>query len=238
MVADGDECRIFSAVKDLMVKDGYKFAAAPLLCGLVALFLHWNWLGGVLLVLGAFVLYFFRDPQRTIPADPDAIVSPADGRVMEVVEEPFGGTPGCRISVFLSIFDVHVNRTPVAGRISEIQYRKGQFYAAMRGRASEENEQNVIHVSSERGEVVFKQIAGLLARRIVFYPQVGDLLQRGQRVGLIKFGSRVDVLFDADARLQVKVGDRVRGGSTVIAYLPAQSELVAAGGASANESAR
>jgi phosphatidylserine decarboxylase len=217
MVADGDECRIFSAVKDLMVKDGYKFAAAPLLCGLVALFLHWNWLGGVLLVLGAFVLYFFRDPQRTIPADPDAIVSPADGRVMEVVEEPFGGTPGCRISVFLSIFDVHVNRTPVAGRISEIQYRKGQFYAAMRGRASEENEQNVIHVSSERGEVVFKQIAGWIARRILCWKAVGDSVTRGERVGMIRFGSRVDIWLPAGAEILVRPGQHVAGGSSVLA---------------------
>jgi phosphatidylserine decarboxylase len=217
MVADGDECRIFSAVKDLMVKDGYKFAAAPLLCGLVVLFLHWNWLGGVLLVLGAFVLYFFRDPQRTIPADPDAIVSPADGRVMEVVEEPFGGTPGCRISVFLSIFDVHVNRTPVAGRISEIQYRKGQFYAAMRGRASEENEQNVIHVSSERGEVVFKQIAGWIARRILCWKAVGDSVTRGERVGMIRFGSRVDIWMPDRVEILVRRGQRVAGGSSILA---------------------
>lgn len=217
MVADGDECRIFSAVKDLMVKDGYKFAAAPLLCGLVALFLHWNWLGGVLLVLGAFVLYFFRDPQRTIPADPDAIVSPADGRVMEVVEEPFGGTPGCRISVFLSIFDVHVNRTPVAGRISEIQYRKGQFYAAMRGRASEENEQNVIHVSSERGEVVFKQIAGWIARRILCWKTVGDSVTRGERVGMIRFGSRVDIWIPDRVEILVRPGQHVAGGSSILA---------------------
>jgi phosphatidylserine decarboxylase len=207
----------FSAVKDLMVKDGYKFAAAPLLCGLVVLFLHWNWLGGVLLVLGAFVLYFFRDPQRTIPADPDAIVSPADGRVMEVVEEPLGGTPGCRISVFLSIFDVHVNRTPVAGRISEIQYRKGQFYAAMRGRASEENEQNVIHVSSERGEVVFKQIAGWIARRILCWKAVGDSVTRGERVGMIRFGSRVDIWMPDRVEILVRRGQRVAGGSSILA---------------------
>ena len=217
MVADEDECRIFSAVKDLMVKDGYKFAAAALLCGLVALFLHWNWLGGVLVVLGAFVLYFFRDPQRAIPADPDAIVSPADGRVMEVVEEPFGGTPGCRISVFLSIFDVHVNRTPVAGRISEIQYRKGQFYAAMRGRASEENEQNVIHVSSERGEVVFKQIAGWIARRILCWKAVGDSVTRGERVGMIRFGSRMDVWLPDRVEVLVRSGQHVAGGTSILA---------------------
>jgi len=112
---------------------------------------HWDWLCAVLLVLGAFVLFFFRDPERTSPSDPDLIVSPADGRVMEVVDEARGESSGRRISIFLSIFDVHVNRAPVAGKIAAMEYRKGRFYAAMRGRASEENEQNVIHVATERG---------------------------------------------------------------------------------------
>jgi phosphatidylserine decarboxylase len=200
-----------------MVKDGYKFAAAPLLFGLLALAFHWNWLGGIFLVLGAFVLYFFRDPQRAIPPDPDAIVSPADGRVTEVVEEAFGGAPGRRISVFLSIFDVHVNRTPVAGRISAMEYRKGQFYAAMRGRASEENEQNVIHVSSEQGEVVFKQIAGWIARRILCWKAVGDSVTRGERVGMIRFGSRVDIWMPERVEIVVRPGQHVAGGSSILA---------------------
>ena len=200
-----------------MVKDGYKFAAAPLLLGLVALAFHWNWLGGVLLVLGAFVLYFFRDPQRTIPPDPDAIVSPADGRIMEVVEESLAGMPGRRISVFLSIFDVHVNRTPVAGRISAIEYREGKFYAAMRGRASAENEQNVIHVSSDRGEVVFKQIAGWVARRILCWKAVGDSVTRGERVGMIRFGSRVDIWMPVHVEILVRPGQHVAGGSSILA---------------------
>jgi phosphatidylserine decarboxylase len=122
-----------------MVKDGYKFAAVPLLAGVVAAGLHWNWLAGVLIFLGLFVMFFFRDPKRTPPPDPETIVSPADGRVMEIVEESLKGMPGRRISVFLSIFDVHVNRSPVAGRITAIEYRTGKFYAAMRGRASAEN---------------------------------------------------------------------------------------------------
>ena len=200
-----------------MVKDGYKFAAAPLLLGLVALAFHWNWLGGVLLVLGGFVLYFFRDPQRAIPPDPDAIVSPADGRIMEVVEESFAGMPGRRISVFLSIFDVHVNRTPVAGRISAIEYREGKFYAAMRGRASAENEQNVIHVSSDRGEVVFKQIAGWVARRILCWKAVGDSVTRGERVGMIRFGSRVDIWMPVHVEILVRPGQHVAGGSSILA---------------------
>ena len=118
-----------------MVKDGYKFAAAPLLVGVAAVVFHWNWLGGVLIFLGLFVLFFFRDPERTPPPDLHAIVSPADGRIMEIVEESRGDKLGRRISVFLSIFDVHVNRSPVAGRITAIEYRTGKFYAAMRGRA-------------------------------------------------------------------------------------------------------
>ncbi len=200
-----------------MVADGYKFAAAPLLFGIVALGFHWNWLGGVLLVLGAFVLFFFRDPERTPPSDPELIVSPADGRVMEVVEEARGECPGRRISVFLSIFDVHVNRAPVAGRIAAMEYRKGQFYAAMRGRASEQNEQNVIHVSTEHGEVVFKQIAGWVARRILCWKAVGDSVTRGERVGMIRFGSRVDIWLPDRVEILVRPGQHVAGGSSILA---------------------
>jgi phosphatidylserine decarboxylase len=200
-----------------MVKDGYKFAAAPLLFAVVALGFHWNWLGGLLLVLGVFVLFFFRDPERTIPSDPDLILSPADGRVMEVVEEARGENPGRRISVFLSIFDVHVNRSPVAGRIAAMEYRQGRFYAAMRGRASAENEQNVIHVSTERGEVVFKQIAGWVARRILCWKAVGDPVTRGERVGMIRFGSRVDIWLPDRVEILVRPGQHVTGGSSILA---------------------
>ncbi len=200
-----------------MVKDGYKFAAPPLLFAVVALGLHWLWLGGVLLVLGVFVLFFFRDPERAIPSDPDLIVSPADGRIMEVVEEARGENAGRRISIFLSVFDVHVNRTPVAGRIAAVEYRKGRFYAAMRGRASEENEQNVIRVSTERGEVVFKQIAGWIARRILFWKSLGDSVTRGERVGMIRFGSRVDVWLPDRVEILVRPGQHVAGGSSVLA---------------------
>jgi phosphatidylserine decarboxylase len=187
------------------------------LFGAVALGFHWNWLGGVLLVLGAFVLFFFRDPERTPPSDPDVIVSPADGRVMEIVEEARGDNPGRRISVFLSIFDVHVNRAPVAGRIAAMEYRKGRFNAAMRGRASQENEQNVIHVSSERGEIVFKQIAGWVARRILCWKAVGDSVTRGERVGMIRFGSRVDIWLPDRVEILVRPGQHVAGGSSVLA---------------------
>ena len=200
-----------------MVKDGYKFAAAPLLAGVVALVLHWNWLAGVLIFLGVFVLFFFRDPERDPPADPDTIVSPADGRVMEIVEERRGAKPGRRISVFLSIFDVHVNRSPVAGRITAIEYRSGKFYAAMRGKASYENEQNAFHVQTDHGEVVFKQIAGWVARRIVCWKSPGDSVVRGERVGMIRFGSRTDIWLPEGVEILVRPGQHVAAGSSALA---------------------
>jgi phosphatidylserine decarboxylase len=200
-----------------MVTDGYKFAAAPLLVGIVAVILHWNWLGGVLIFLGFFVMFFFRDPERTPPPDPDTIVSPADGRIMEVVEESRDGKPGRRISVFLSIFDVHVNRSPVAGRITAIEYRTGKFYAAMRGRASAENEQNAFYVQSDRGEVVFKQIAGWVARRIVCWKAVGESVIRGERVGMIRFGSRMDIWLPEAVEILVRPGQHVAGGASALA---------------------
>jgi phosphatidylserine decarboxylase len=200
-----------------MVKDGYKFAAGPVLLGIVAVLVHWTWLGGVLIFLGVFVLFFFRDPERTPPADPNAIVSPGDGRIMEVVEESREGKPGLRISVFLSIFDVHVNRSPVAGQITAIKYQTGKFYAAMRGKASAENEQNAFFVRSERGEIVFKQIAGWVARRIVCWKSVGDSVIRGERVGMIRFGSRMDIWLPEEVEIVVRPGQHVAGGTSVLA---------------------
>jgi len=200
-----------------MVKEGYKFAAAPFALGVVALVLRWNWTGGILLFLAAFVLYFFRDPERVAPADPAAVVSPADGRVMEIVEEPLGGRPGQRISVFLSIFDVHVNRAPLAGRISKVEYRPGRFLAAMRSRASEENEQNVIYLAAERGEIAFKQIAGWIARRVLCWKAAGDAVALGERIGMIRFGSRVDIWLPPEAEILVKPGQHVAGGSSTLA---------------------
>ena len=200
-----------------MVKDGYKFAAVPLLAAAAAIALRWYWPAGALLALGAFVLYFFRDPERVPPQDPLAIVSPADGRVMEIVDELDHGVSGRRVSIFLSIFDVHVNRAPAAGRIASLDYRHGRFYAAMRGRASAENEQNVIRMTTEHGDVVFKQIAGWIARRIIFWKAVGDVVARGERVGMIRFGSRVDVWVPDRVEFEVKPGQHVAGGSSVLA---------------------
>jgi phosphatidylserine decarboxylase len=188
--------------------------------------------------LAVFFLWFFRDPERAVPDAAGALVSPGDGKVTDVSFVTTGGEKQARISIFLSVFDVHVNRSPVAGVVREVRYQRGKFLNAMNQASAEQNEQNVVCVEGDGQVVVFKQIAGLLARRIVFHPKVGDRLERGQRVGLIKFGSRVDVLFDADAILQVKVGDRVRGGASVLAYLQPKGELTSADQYSASEGGR
>jgi phosphatidylserine decarboxylase len=199
-----------------MVKDGYWYGLPLVLVtgGLLGLGLYWP--AAFFVVLTLFVLNFFRDPDRTIPTDPGAIVSPADGRVVEVREELFEGRPVRRVSVFMSPLDVHVNRAPIGGTICEIAYKKGSFQMASNAAASVENEQNVFTISGDQGVVVVKQIAGLLARRIVFWKKKGDLLARGERVGLIKFGSRADVMMEPAVELRVKVGDYVRAGSTIL----------------------
>src|SRR6478609_5885295 len=213
-----------------MVPDGYYYALA--LAGAAALV---GWLAGPLwalpaLLLALFFLWFFRDPERAIPDSVGAVVSPADGKVTDVSSVLMNGVSRTRISIFLSVFDVHVNRSPLAGVIREVRYQKGKFLNAMNPASAEHNEQNAVTVEGDGHVVVFKQIAGLLARRIVFNKKVGDTVKRGERVGLIKFGSRVDVLLDASAAIQIKVGDRVKGGSSVLAQLgrePAMSEVSA-----------
>ncbi|HUO14155.1 MAG TPA: phosphatidylserine decarboxylase family protein [Verrucomicrobiae bacterium] len=210
-----------------MVRDGYFYAAALIIAAAV---LGWTtqpaW-GIPPLFLAYFFLWFFRDPERKIPQEAGALVSPADGKITDIVKIDDGRQT--RISIFLSVFDVHVNRSPVSGVIRDVRYHRGKFLNAMNEASAEENEQNVVTVEGDGQTVVFKQIAGLLARRIVFHPKVGDRLERGQRVGLIKFGSRTDVLFDTSAQLNVKIGDRVKGGASVLAYLPAEAGLAAVG---------
>jgi phosphatidylserine decarboxylase len=176
------------------------------------------------LILALLVLNFFRDPERPIPTEAQAIISPADGRVVQVVEESHEGCPVWRVSIFMSPLDVHVNRSPIAGVVKEVNYRKGAFRVAMEEAASIENEQNVFTVEGEQGRIVVKQIAGILARRIVFWKRIGDSLARGERVGLIKFGSRVDVLMAPDVTLSIKVGDRVRAGSSILGTSRVKSE--------------
>ena len=205
-----------------MVKEGYKFAAGPIVLGVAALFLGWHILAlqiaaFVLLALGTFILYFFRDPERVIPSDTSTIVSPADGRVLEVIDEKFDGRAGKRITIFLAVWNVHVNRTPLAGKIARIEYRPGKFQMAMRKTASAENEQNVIYLDTAHGQIVFKQIAGMIARRVVLWRKAGDQVERGERIGIVRFGSRMDVWLPLDAAIVVKPGDHVAGGSSILA---------------------
>jgi phosphatidylserine decarboxylase len=212
-----------------MVRDGYFYALGLIVAAvLVGWFTQPAW-AVVPLLLVVFFLWFFRDPERAIPDTAGAVVSPGDGKVTDVSFVTVGGEKLARISIFLSVFDVHVNRSPIAGIVSEVRYQRGKFLNAMNQASAEQNEQNIVSVEGDGRVIVFKQISGLLARRIVFHPKVGDRLERGQRVGLIKFGSRVDVLLEAEATLQVKIGDRVRGGASILAYLQPKGELASAG---------
>lgn len=220
-----------------MVRDGY-FYAVPLIAAAVLI----GWLTQPLwavipCLLAFFFLWFFRDPERAIPQEAGAVVSPGDGKVTDVSTVSLANQKQTRISIFLSVFNVHVNRSPIAGVIRDVRYQRGKYLNAMNETSAELNEQNIVTVEGDGHRVVFKQIAGLLARRIVFYPKAGDRLERGQRVGLIKFGSRVDVVLDASARVNVKVGDRVKGGASVLAHLQPKATPTPAGGVPAAEKA-
>ena len=209
-----------------MVRDGYFYGLGLLLAaGLLFWLTSWPW--ALIPVLpAAFFLWFFRDPEREIPEGAGLIVSPGDGLVTETVriETPEGARQ--RISIFLSVFDVHVNRSPIAGTITEVRYLKGKYLNAMNPASADQNEQNIVTVRGAAPndfEITFKQIAGLLARRIVFVPVVGSSIERGERVGLIKFGSRVDVLVPAEAEL------RVKGGASILAAMPGAGSASGAG---------
>lgn len=203
-----------------MVRDGYYYGFGLLVVAILVHLLAGGWVwASIPVLLALFFLWFFRDPERAIPAEPGLIVSPGDGLVTEIarIETPDGARQ--RISIFLSVFDVHVNRSPIGGTLREVQYRKGEYLNAMNPASADRNEQNIVVVGGDGFEVVFKQIAGLLARRIVFNRKVGDRVERGERVGLIKFGSRVDVLLPGCANLHVVKGQRVKGGSSVLAEI-------------------
>jgi phosphatidylserine decarboxylase len=217
-----------------MVKEGYYFGVPVLAVGVAAILLHWDVIAAILVLLALFVFSFFRDPERTIPSEPGAVVSPADGRVVVVTEEENAGHPGKRVSIFLAIWNVHVNRAPAAGRITKLEYRPGKFLAAMRERASLENEQNVFTLSTEAGEIVFKQIAGLIARRVVSWKKAGETVARGERIGLVRFGSRVDVWLPKEAEILVKVGANVKGGSSVLGRWPGKASIQQASGPGAS----
>lgn len=207
-----------------MVRDGYFYALGLLVvAGLLWQLTGSKGIGVVPLILAVFFLWFFRDPSRRIPSGPGEIVSPGDGKVTEAewIETPDGSR--LRISIFLSVFDVHVNRSPIEGTVTAVNHKEGLFLNAMRADSNVLNEQNVVVIEHGDCSIQVKQIAGLLARRIVCTVKVGDHLQRGQRFGLIKFGSRVDVLMPADANLRVRRGDRVRRGSSILAVVPTHS---------------
>lgn len=197
-----------------MVRDGWILAAAFLVGGMALGYIVEPRLALPLFVIAFFFLFFFRDPKREIP-EGDVIVSPADGVISLV--RPVSDTQ-TRISIFLSVFDVHVNRSPVAGVITAVDYSKGKFQNAIKPEASDENERNRVEIKADNGAtVIFSQIAGLLARRIVFHQKVGDRVEKGQRVGMIKFGSRTDVILGSEWQILAKPGDEVLGGSTVLA---------------------
>ena len=196
-----------------MVSYGYYYSSALVACGLVLTWLAgWPW-AVPCYILAAFCLYFFRDPDRDAPPGRVA-VSPADGKVVAIVPQ---GPEAVRVSIFLNIFDVHVNRSPVAGTIKEVRYQPGKFLVASREEASAANEQNTVTVEGDGTTVVFKQIAGLIARRIVFWKKAGDRVACGERIGLMKFGSRMDVFFGPEWEIRVRAGERVKAGTSVIA---------------------
>ncbi len=219
-----------------MVRDGY-FYALPLIAAaiLIGWLTHPAW-AIIPILLACFFLSFFRDPDREIPQDPGAVVSPADGKVTEVAPVTSDRGRQIRISIFLNVFNVHVNRSPISGVIRDVHYQRGKFLNAMNQASADLNEQNIVTVEADGHTLIFKQIAGLLARRVVFNPKVGDRLERGQRIGLMKFSSRMDVILDGSARVNVKVGDHVKGGSTILAYLPTEPALAAVGASSSERS--
>jgi len=196
-----------------MVRDGIYYGVALAAGGGVVAYLAGPVYGVPLLLAAAFCLWFFRDPERAVPTGPVA-VSPADGKVIGIGAEAGGLS---RICIFMNVFDVHVNRAPISGLIQEVRYQRGRFLVASRKEASDQNEQNTVTLEGGGSRVVFTQIAGLIARRIVFRKQVGETVAAGERVGLIKFGSRVDVLLGPEWAIQVREGQRVKAGSSVLA---------------------
>jgi phosphatidylserine decarboxylase len=212
-----------------MVRDGYFYGLGlAIVAAIIWLLTHSVWLAALPVVLAVFFLWFFRDPKRVIPNGAGLFVSPADGVVTEAEWIETAAGSRLRLSIFLNVFDVHVNRSPVAGTVKVVERRQGEFLNAMKPESVIMNEQTLVVIDAGGYDVSYKQIAGLLARRIVCAVKVGDRLERGQRVGMIKFGSRTDVLLPAEAIPQVKTGTRVKGGSTVLAILP---ELAGRGGA-------
>ncbi len=196
-----------------IVPDGLYYAGGLLVAAAVLSYFVSPWLGIPFYVVAAFCLYFFRDPERLAPSA-DVMVSPADGKVVSIKQT---GPAETRISIFLNVFNVHVNRTPIPGRITDVMYREGKFLVASHEAASTDNEQNTLIIEGNGTRVICRQIAGLVARRIICYKKAGDDVAPAERIGYIKFGSRVDVLFGPEWALTVKMGDKVSAGTSVLA---------------------
>jgi len=206
-----------------IAREGWSYVLVLLALGCLPLVFRFYWLAGVFLALAAFTCFFFRDPDRLSPQGANLVLSPADGKVVVAGAAPEGnplGPGALQVSIFLSIFDVHVNRAPIAGRIVKVEYQQGGFLPAFDDKASLRNEQNAVTIEQGTRRVVFKQIAGMIARRIVFRRQVGETVAAGERVGMIKFGSRADVFLPRGSRLLVKKGDRVAAGSSILGEDP------------------
>ena len=195
-----------------MVVTGLYYAFSLAAAGLALGYFTSVWAGAPFYVLALFCLWFFRDPDRAIPAGPVA-VAPADGKVVLIKRKP----EATRVCIFLNVFDVHVNRTPIAGKVVGVEYTRGKFLVASKEAASYENEMNTLTVEGDGSTIAFSQIAGLIARRIVCYKKAGDFVTKGERIGLIKFGSRVDVTFGPEWEIQVSEGQRVSAGSSILA---------------------
>ena len=204
-----------------LAKDGFIFILPLLIITVLMFLISFYWATAIFGLGFLFVTWFFRDPERRIPNEPNVIVSPADGKITEIVteNEPINGKPCKRVTIFLSVFNVHVNRVPIGGTIEDIRYNPGKFLAAFNPKASMDNEQNLILINNGRTHIFVKQIAGLIARRIVCWPKKGDYYESGQRYGLIRFGSRVDILLPENTKLSVACGDKVSGGKSIIGYL-------------------
>jgi phosphatidylserine decarboxylase len=196
-----------------MVSDAYRFSVPALLLAILFAFLGLPYLGMLFFVLTVFICYFFRNPDREIPAGENLVVSPADGKVVKIVQSPEGAQT---ISIFLNIFNVHVNRSPIAGQLERVEYKRGRFKAAFDEEASRVNEQNIVTIFGQGMKVEVRQIAGLIARRVICWKKPNQSLERGELFGLIRFGSRVDITFPAEVRILVKVGDHVKGGSSIL----------------------
>lgn len=202
-----------------MVSDAYRFIIPLLIIALALYALSGPWAACMPILLAAFVSYFFRNPTRAIPAGAKLVVSPADGKIVKVAAVVQGSETRRQVSIFLNVFDVHVNRAPIEGELEKLEYRRGRFKVASKDEASRVNEQNVLTIRGPDATLVMKQIAGLIARRVVCWKKTGQKMERGEVIGLIRFGSRVDLLLPENANVVVCVGDRVKGGSSVIAEL-------------------